>query len=98
MAPSLRCDVVDSQDKSQEIKNKNMGAEYQFFFPVNLIDMIEPCMDYENIKVALAFAIKFRHILNYFFGWVINGARRYIGSGGTDLSSLISSSESFAAI
>ena len=40
MTPSFRCDVIGPQDKSQEIKNKNMGAEYQFLFPVNLIDMI----------------------------------------------------------
>ena len=40
MASSFRCDVVGPQDKSQEIKNKNMGAEYQFLFPVNLIDII----------------------------------------------------------
>ena len=54
MASSFRCDVVGPQDKSQEIKNKNMGAEYQVLFPVNLMGIIESCGNYGNIKFALA--------------------------------------------
>ena len=57
MTPSFRCDVIGPQDKSQEIKNKNMGAEYQVLFPVNLMGMIEACRNYENIKVVLVSAI-----------------------------------------